>query len=175
MRSWSLPKHEARPEAVPRARPEAGLLFAVRVLLFAVFAVPLLLRLVKLPRLRDWLEPHLDRPAPALSDRAAVESLVGRIDALLAAGRPFVRSGCLTRGVTLYYFLRRAGAGVCLVFGMGKMGGAIAGHCWLVFAGEPLVEKEDPRPLFVETWRIAPSAAPAAEGERRSIAAAEAR
>ena len=74
MRSSSLPRHEGR--------PEAGLLFAVRVLLFAVLAVPLLLRLVKLPRLGTWLEPHLDRPAPALSDRIAVESLVRRIDDL---------------------------------------------------------------------------------------------
>jgi Transglutaminase-like superfamily len=139
-------------------RPEPGILFAVRVLLFAVIAVPLLLRLVKLPRLGAWLEPqapHTPAP-PMLSDQAAVESLARRIAALLAAGRPFVRSGCLTRGLTLYYFLRRAGADVCLLFGMGKMGEEIAGHCWLVFAGEPLLEKEDPRPLFVETWRIAP-------------------
>jgi hypothetical protein len=116
---------------------------------------------------------------PAAADRGTVESLVRRIDALLAAGRPLVRSGCLTRGLTLYYFLRRAGADVALVFGMGKMGAEIAGHCWIVFAGEPLAEKEDPRPLFVETWRIAPPSAPAiapaTDGEQRTIASAEAR
>jgi hypothetical protein len=135
-------------------------LFAVRVLLFAALAVPLLLRLVRLPRLGVWLEPRSRRPPPttpeppAFADRATVEALVRRIDALLLAGRPVVRSGCLTRGLTLYYFLRRAGADVSLRFGMGKMGEDFAGHCWLVFAGEPLAEPRDPRPLFIETYRI---------------------
>jgi hypothetical protein len=127
------------------------------VLLFAAVAVPLLLRLVKLTRLRDWLEPA---SPPQLADPMQVEALVRRIDALLAAGRPLVRSGCLTRGLTLYRFLRLAGADVSLHFGMGKMGKTeeeIGGHCWLVFRGEPLAERRDPRPLYVETWRIAPA------------------
>lgn len=136
--------------------PEAGgRLFSLRVLLFAAVAVPLLLRRVKLARLRDWLEPPL--PPPPLAEPSGVEALVRRIDALLAAGRPLVRSGCLTRGLTLYRFLRLAGADVSLHFGMGQVGEEIAGHCWLVFRGEPLAERRDPRPLYVETWRIAPA------------------
>jgi len=54
--------------------------------------------------------------------------------------------------VTLYRFLRRAGADVSLRFGVGMMDGAIAGHCWIVYRGEPLAERRDPRGLFVETW-----------------------
>ena len=46
-------------------------------------------------------------PPPPRPDEIAAS--VQRIDRLLASGRPFVRSGCLTRGVTLYYFLRRGG------------------------------------------------------------------
>lgn len=150
MRSSSSPRPETALDA-------AGLLFSFRVLLFAAIAAPLLLRLVKLTRLRDWLEPSSPPPRLAdAADAAGIEALVRRLDALLAAGRPLVRSGCLTRGLTLYRFLRLAGADVSLHFGMGKMNGELTGHCWLVFGGEPLAEPRDPRPLYVETWRIAP-------------------
>ncbi|HSK76832.1 MAG TPA: lasso peptide biosynthesis B2 protein [Thermoanaerobaculia bacterium] len=125
----------------------------LRVLLLAA-AVPFLLRILKLPELRFWLEPR--GPLPPSPAPGEVARMVQRIDRLLAAGRPVVRSGCLTRGVTLYYFLRRAGADVSLCFGMGEVQGRFEGHCWLVCQGEPLAERRDPRPLFAETWRIDP-------------------
>jgi hypothetical protein len=124
------------------------------VLLFAA-AVPLLLRVRKLPDLPVWLEPRGEVPPPPAPDEVA--SLVRRIDSLLRSGRPFVRSGCLVRGLTLYRFLRRAGVDVSLRFGMGEMDGSMSGHCWLVYQGEPLAEPRDPRPFFTETWRIEPS------------------
>jgi len=127
---------------------------AVSVLLFAA-AVPLLLRFRKLPNLPGLLEPRGAIPPPP--DPEAVAGLVRRIDSLLHAGRPLVRSGCLVRGLTLYHFLRRTGAPVSLHFGMGEMNGSMAGHCWLVYLGEPLAEPRDPRPLFSETWRIEPA------------------
>ncbi|HEV2853237.1 MAG TPA: lasso peptide biosynthesis B2 protein [Thermoanaerobaculia bacterium] len=127
-----------------------------RILLFAAL-VPLLLRVRRLPDLPAWLEPRGPAgntpPPPAPAEVAA---LVRRVDALLAAGRPFVRSGCLVRGLTLYRFLRRAGAEVSLRFGAGEMNGRFAAHCWIVYRGEPLAERRDPRPLFTETWRIEP-------------------
>ncbi|MFP5288247.1 MAG: lasso peptide biosynthesis B2 protein, partial [Thermoanaerobaculia bacterium] len=110
------------------------------------------LRIKKLPDLPSWLEPREKISPPP--DPEAVRAAVGRIDRLLAAGRPIVRSGCLTRGLTLYWFLRRMGADVSLRFGMGRMSGEMAGHCWIVYQGEPLAERQDPRPLFTETWRI---------------------
>lgn len=128
---------------------------AVRILLFAA-AVPVLLRLRKLPDLPAWLEPR--RPTPPPPSAAEVHLRVRHIDALIAAGRPFVRSGCLVRGLTLYRFLRRAGAEVSLCFGAGEMDGRFAAHCWIVYLGEPLAEPRDPRPLFTETWRIEPAA-----------------
>jgi hypothetical protein len=124
---------------------------AFRILLFAA-AVPFLLRFKKLPDLPVWLEPRGEVPPPP--DPEAVRAAVRRIDRLLAAGRPIVRSGCLTRGLTLYWVLRRMGADVSLRFGMGRMSGEMAGHCWIVYQGEPLAERQDPRPLFTETWRI---------------------
>jgi hypothetical protein len=128
-----------------------GLPSDLRILLFAA-AAPLLLRVRRLPDLPAWLEPR-GRIFPP-PDPETVHEAVRRIDRLLAAGRPLVRSGCLTRGLTLYWALRRMGADVSLRFGMGTMNGEMSGHCWIVYQGEPLAERRDPRPLFAETWRI---------------------
>jgi hypothetical protein len=133
--------------------PTADLLFPVRVVLFAAL-VPLILRFRKLPDLPAWVEPRRVFPS---SPAGEVAALVQRIDALLIAGRPFVRTGCMVRGLTLYRFLRRAGAEVSLRFGVGTIRGDFAAHCWIVYRGEPLEEPHDPRPLFTETWRIEPA------------------
>lgn len=71
-------------------------------------------------------------------------------------GRPLVRSGCLTRGVTLYWFLRRAGLEVELRFGLDPddAGDLTDGHCWLTLDGEPYLEPRDPRPRFTEVYRL---------------------
>jgi hypothetical protein len=143
-----------------RSAPPGTRLFAPRVLLFAAL-VPLLLYR-RIDRLAPLLEPAPARTPPP-PPRERVDALVSRIDRLLQAGRPFVRSGCLTRGFTLFYFLRRAGADVSLRFGIGEVDGSFSGHCWIVLDGEPLAEKRDPRPLFAETFRI-PSG-PSAEFE----------
>ena len=139
------------------SRPETSTdpLLPARVVVFAAL-VPLLLRLRKLPDLPAWVEPR--RRAPAPPSPAEVEALVRRIDEILVAGRPAVRTGCMVRGLTLYRFLRRAGAEVSLRFGVGTIRGEFAAHCWIVYRGEPLEEPHDPRPLFTETWRIEPAA-----------------
>jgi len=139
---------------------------AWRVVLFAA-AVPLLLRAVRVDRLGAWLEPRRE-PPPAAADPRAYDGMVRRIDRLRRAGRPLVRSGCLTRGITLYYFLRRAGAPANLCFGIGDgIGAAIdgeasapgdgfGGHCWVELGGEPVAEARDPRPLYAEMLRVPP-------------------
>ena len=76
------------------------------------------------------------------------------MDRLLSAGRPVVRPGCLTRGLTHYYFLRRAGVDVQLRYGLGQPIGEGDGHCWLVRDGEPFLERVDPRERYVETYSI---------------------
>lgn len=112
---------------------------------------PLLVRL-PLPRLEallEWGAAAAARPA-----RGSPDAVAATVLEMLQAGRPLVRRGCLTRGITLYYFLRRAGVDVGLHFGMGRFsaGDGFDGHCWLVLDGEPYLEPRDPRQDYATTF-----------------------
>ena len=106
-----------------------------------------------LDRVARWLGTRQDAAVspPSLQD---ISELVRRIDRWLLRAWPLARTGCVTRAVTLFRFLRRAGADVSLRFGVGMVGGAYAAHCWIVYQGEPLAERHDPRLVFTETWAI---------------------
>jgi hypothetical protein len=123
-------------------------------------AVPLLTRL-PLPRMaatvtrppRPARPPRGPRPSQAEVDRLAeLVALAPRV------AHPLVRTGCLTRGLTLFWFLRRAGLDVELRFGLDPaalepvVSGA-DGHCWLTLDGEPYLEDRDPG-RFRETYRL---------------------
>jgi hypothetical protein len=123
-------------------------LLSARIIAVAALA-PALLRL-PLTRVEELLEPRRVRPG----SRADVHRVAEHVDRILAARPPLVRQGCLTRGLTMYYFLRRAGADVRLVFGIGRPAGALDGHCWIVLDDEPYRERRDPRAVFAETYRI---------------------
>jgi hypothetical protein len=123
-------------------------LLRARIFAFAL-TVPLLMRL-RLSPLEHLLEPRR-RPANCPPERAA--DLAREVDLVLRRSR-FVRSGCLTRGLTRYYFLRRAGLPVSLCFGIGRPGEDLEGHCWLIRDGRPYLEETDPREVFVETYRL---------------------
>ncbi len=72
----------------------------------------------------------------------------------MRAGYPLVRPGCLTRGVTLFWFLRRAGFDVELRFGLDPALGEVTdAHCWLALDGAPLLEKVDVA-RFSELYRL---------------------
>ena len=114
-------------------------------------AVPLLMRL-PLPRAAALLTRPPRRP-PA--SRAEVERLERMVALAPRVARPFVRTGCLTRGVTLFWFLRRAGLDVELRFGLQLDDRAAGdGHCWLALQDEPFLERVDPRPRFAELYRF---------------------
>ena len=127
---------------------------SARVFLFAV-AVPGLVRL-PLPVLTRLLEP---RKRPSAARPEDVERVASRVEEVLRAGGPWVRPGCLTRGFTRYFFLRRVGLDVDLCFGAAlDARRAVTGHCWLERRGEPYLEEEgDPRTAFVEMHRISSS------------------
>lgn len=130
----------------PRSLREAALM--LRVFAFAM-AVPLITRL-GLARQERILEPR----APVRPDPVREAWLEVNVDRILGRGAPVVRPGCLTRGLTHYYFLRRAGADVRLKYGIGSVEGRMEGHCWLVRDGEPYLEAKDPREHFVETHSL---------------------
>jgi len=68
------------------------------------------------------------------------------------AARRFIDKPCQFRGLTLYYFLRRAGVDVSLVFGIGVIGSMYKGHCWLVKDEVPYLETVDPRQYFTAMY-----------------------
>jgi hypothetical protein len=140
-----------------KARPGisgiSDLFLFARVFLFAA-NVPLLMRL-SLVRLAALLEPG---SAAGPVDPARAYKISSYTQKAIRFGSPIVRPGCLTLGLTRYYFLRRAGMDVSLHFGIGRVGEneGFDGHCWLTRDGEPYFEGRDPRPLYVEMWRISP-------------------
>ncbi len=122
-------------------------LLAARIVLF-ILAVPLLLRL---PLKR--LLPLLDNKRSKTPDLKTIEKTIYLTDTMTAKLRPLLHSYCLSKSLTLFYFLRRAGVDLELCFGMGEVKGKLTGHCWLLKEGVPFLEQEDPRSLFKEMFR----------------------
>src|SRR5580658_7921386 len=135
-----------------RSIPDAFLFFQV---LFFAAAVPFLLRL-KLARVEALLQPRIPRSA----DQDRIERIVKYVEIAIREGHPLVRQGCLTRGLTRYYFFRREGLNVSLCFGMGQVKEEFVGHCWLLKDGVPFLEARDPRPLYTEMYRISGTVLP---------------
>jgi hypothetical protein len=139
-----------------RLRALGELQSAKEVLLFAgvsgyAAAVPLMMRL-PLTRSAALLTRAPRQRSPSDGE---VECLDRLIELAPRVAHPLVRTGCLTRGVTLYWFLRRAGLDVKLTFGVDPDGAdSIDGHCWLTLQGEPFLEDSDPRTRFIEIYRM---------------------
>lgn len=122
-------------------------------ILFFAAVVPILLRL-KLWRVEALLEPKIQ----GVAERDRVEQIAAYVEIAIREGRPLIHAGCLTRGVTRYYFLRRDGLDVSLCFGVGRLQEEFVGHCWLVKDGVPFLETQDPRPVYTEMYRISGAA-----------------
>ena len=148
MRSWRLSVMNGR-SAIKQLPAPVDICLLLHILFFAVL-VPFIMRL-KLTRVRSLLE---SRKPPSPPDMMKVERVIRYIKCALDIGLPLVRQGCLVRGVTSYYFLRKAGLDVSLCFGIGIIDGAYAGHCWLVKGEEPFMEATDPRPFFAEIYSL---------------------
>jgi Transglutaminase-like superfamily len=146
------------PSRLDRAREavrSADRRLLVEMIVFAS-AVPLLmrLRLTRIHRILEW------RRREATISAETLEHIVGHFHLARRIAAPLVGSGCVTRGVTLYYFLTRAGADVSLCFGMGNIDGEYTGHCWLTRMGAPFLESRDPRLLYTRIFSIPDDVAP---------------
>ncbi len=135
------------PKGLQKLRTPGDVFLLLRVYLFAA-SVPLLSR-VPLPTLLPRLDTRPNTKAPYRPEEA--QKVVSYVGAVIRRA-PLARRDCLARGLTLFYFLRRAGVDVALCFGTGSPEGAFAGHCWLVKDGAPYLEK-DPA-LFKEIYRF---------------------
>ena len=148
--NWHRLDLSSHADATTTARLPPPLLLAK--LTAVAVAAPQLAR-AGLPRMQRWLEPSHRKRLPEPS--ASTVDQYGRwVDSVIRRGQPVVRRGCLTRGISLYYGLRRAGVEVSLCFGMGVVGGQMEGHCWVETDGRPLLEPFDPRQAFAEVARI---------------------
>lgn len=119
----------------------------MRIAVFAAF-VPWIARL-PIARLRAFVEPSRILPH---SNPIQVERIIRCTESVCRFGSRLIARRCMTRGLTLYYFLRRAGVDATLVFGAGRVEGQFAGHCWLERDGEPYLEKTDPRDFFTPIY-----------------------
>jgi Transglutaminase-like superfamily len=122
--------------------------------LTAVAATAPQLARLGLPRLQRFLEPRSSSGAIDPSEPVLIEEYGRWVDAIVRRGQPLVRTGCLTRGITLYYGLRRAGLDVSLCFGMGSDAGNPVGHCWIELECTPLLESSEPTPKFTTVARL---------------------
>ncbi len=145
--SWS--RSRRRLERAREVLRTADRRLLVEMIVFAS-AVPMLTRLKPAHLHRILARRRNAVPASAETEARIVEHfhLARRI------ARPLVGTGCLTRGVTLCYFLRRAGVDVSLCFGMGKIDGEFLGHCWLTRTGVPFLESRDPHLLYTRIFSI---------------------
>jgi hypothetical protein len=154
----ALPRPDWSPSADAPATGRKTPPLPILVRLTTVAALAPLLTRAGLHRLQRWLEPRHPLPAPEPADAERIMAqLAWWVDAVIRRGHPVVRPGCLTRGVTLYYALRRCGVAVDLCFGVGPDQGAMAGHCWLDLDGRPVLERVDPLSKFTEVVRVTSS------------------
>ena len=144
----------------------------LRVLAFAT-AVPLLFNL-KLSVLRQMLERRIRSARHRGHDSSHSDQIIRCVEIVQAVGHPLVRPRCLTRAVTLYYFLRRAGMDLDLCFGAARKEGQLveaAGHCWLNREGEPFLEERDPRPSFLPIYWLPGARSATEHAEPKATAA----
>jgi hypothetical protein len=132
------------------------------VFLFAA-ALPLLFRL-KIPLVARLLDVPIGCGGATAAPQEQ-DFIIHCVEWVMAAGRPLIRPSCLTRGVTRYFFLRRAGVNLGLCFGAAWRQGELIqapGHCWLVKDGKPYLELSDPLLCFVPIYSL-PQAGRSAE------------
>ena len=95
-----------------------------------ILVLPLLLRIMKLPRLLEFLS---DSGSELSGDPEREHDIVGYTSGLLSLNILMFRSTCLTKALVLYHFFNRVGLKPRIDFGVRKTAnGSLEGHAWLV-------------------------------------------
>ena len=95
------------------------------------FALPVLLRFVRLPALmRVWTPARTRRQARAVDAEQAE-----RLTDLVLARLPLIRNTCLIRSLVLYRLLRTGGTPARIHVGVRRAGSQLTGHSWLTYQG----------------------------------------
>jgi len=150
--TWMQPARRVigrRIRLLSRLRSRADLAHLASVLAVGA-AVPALMQL-PLPLLGEVLGR---RARSVRRPRVGVERLAELVEIAQVVAHPLLRSGCVTRGICLFWFLAPGDPSLRLCFGIGGEAVGWTGHCWLERAGEPLLEREDPRPTFVTQFEL---------------------
>jgi hypothetical protein len=131
-------------------------------------AVPLLKRLLPLPRLAQLL---WKKPRRAERDPAREERVMTLADALSGPRGSRRLDNCLDRSLIGYRFLSHAGADPELVIGVARAGEEVRGHVWLRLDGVPLRETDDSLEGFEEVAAFGPAGALSARGAPSDVLA----
>jgi len=136
------------------ARTPADIVLAARMAAVAAW-VPVLMRVTSLPRAMTVLDPGL---GPRAAGATVLERHLRVAEGLFRDARRRLGSNCMRRSLVLFRFLRRAGFGAEIVFGI-KRGGdkGLDGHAWIELDGEPILEDGDPRAEFSVVFRYPPA------------------
>ena len=132
--------------SLPRFQGPCDVLLFSRIALFAATVPQLHL---PPPRLLALLRPRTAQP---IADPEVVQQIALYVDAAIQAGSPLIEHRCYIRGLTLYYFLNRAGLAVELCFGVGSEDAGHPRHCWLVRDGKPFLEAQDPQAFYTPIY-----------------------
>jgi hypothetical protein len=119
---------------------------SARVAIFAIAVVPVLERLP--PRAMRGL-----LAAVPIGGGRDLEPTAVAIERGLSARQRLLGGSCVVRALTRYYFLRRAGFAVELVFGIDPAGGRADAHCWVERGGIPYREPAE-LTRFIPMFRI---------------------
>lgn len=115
-------------------------------------ALPILKRVLPLPRLVGLVSGGTSDHAPAPADVGRIVTLAGR---LFRPRLPHA-DNCLERSLLVFRFLLRAGVEPELVCGVEPNGGRVAGHAWVQLEGRPVTDPPEVVARFSPFVRFGP-------------------
>ncbi len=129
---------------------------------FLVTTLPVLFRLLSLPRLIKFFTPRNVKVYESLDIERLKHKLIKFTDYVLSRKYLMCKNTCLRRSLILYHFLRKFGINVTICFGVRYSDMQLArfpqkkleGHAWLTHNGDMFLEKnEEVTKTYKKTYR----------------------